>query len=217
MSRCRLPLANTTVALITLALAVATPGTLGCSSLISHADYDRLPHDARQEIFDAENDLIIARNREDAAEDRRQAFKQALAELDSRWERTAQHLAKSPAAAGRGPQARKVRDAQEAYLSAELQVAEVEIQTTRLDTAVSRARLALVRQRQLARIGRVTGASLKPLEAAVAAREANQKAATVAATTVRTRAEQGLEAWKAAEDEYARASGGDYDTVVWGE
>jgi len=77
--------------------------------------------------------------------------------------------------------------------------------------------LALVRQRQLARIGRVTGASLKPLEAAVATLETSLKAATTAATAVRTRAENGLEAWKAAEDEYARASGGDYDTVVWAE
>jgi multidrug resistance efflux pump len=141
---------------------------------------------------------------------------QALNDLDVRWQRTTQRLT----AAGQGariPQARTVRDARAAYLAAEAQVASSEIQTTRIETELSRAQLALVRQRQLARIGRVTGASLKPLEAAVVSFKANLKAATTAATAVRTRAEQGLEAWKAAEDEYARASGGDYDTVVWAE
>ena len=197
--------------------SLALLASVGCSaSLISHADYERLPHDARQEIFDSENDLVIARNREDSAEDRKRNMTQALDELDVRWQRTTQRLTAAGQAA-RLPQARTVRDARAAYLAAEVQVGAAEIQTTRLETELSRARLALVRQRQLARIGRVTGASLKPLEAAVATLETSLKAATTAATAVRTRAENGLEAWKAAEDEYARASGGDYDTVVWAE
>ncbi len=207
---------NTKLLVSSLAMAFAMLTSAGCSGFIGRSDFDRLPHDARQEIFDAENDLVIARNREDTAEDRKKAMSQELSDLDVRWQRTEKRLT----AANQGakiPQARTVRDARASYLASEVQVASSEIQTTRLETDLSRARLALVRQRQLARIGRVTGASLKPLEAAVATLEASLKAATTAATAVRTRAENGLEAWKAAEDEYARASGGDYDTVVWAE
>ena len=188
----------------------------GGGSTLSHGDYERLPHDARQEIFDAENDLVIAKNREDAAQDRKRNTTHEYSELDKRWKRTAVRLT----AAGQGariPQARKVLDAEAAYLASEVEVAGADIQTTRLSLELSRARLALVRQRQLARIGRVTGASLKPLEGAVAASEARLKTDATSATAVRTRAENWLEAWKAAEDEYARASGGDYDTVVWGD
>jgi hypothetical protein len=197
---------------IALGLALANCG----GTLLAHSDYERLPHDARQEIFDSENDLIIARNREDGASDKKRDMSKRLNDLDLRWVRTSQRLTAAGQAA-RVPQARKVRDAQAAYLDAEIDVAKAEIQTTGLETALSRARLALVRQRQLARIGRVTGASLKPLETAVTALEAKVKAAATAATAVRTKAENGLEGWKAAEDEYARASGGDYDTVVWGD
>jgi hypothetical protein len=197
-------------------LAGTLAGALvGCGSgTLPHSEFARLPHDARQEIFDAENDLVIAKNREDAAEDRKSNTIQVSHELERRWQRTTKRLT-AAGQGGRLPQARKVLDAEEAYLSAEVQVANAEIQTSRVETSLSRARLRLVRQRELAKIGRVTGASLKPLEATVTAYEAQLKAADAVATTVRTRAEGWLEAWKAAEDEYARASGGDYDTVVW--
>jgi hypothetical protein len=201
--------------LLSLAFVLALVGCAGGSTL-SHADFDRLPRDARQEIFDAENDLIIARNRQDGAEDRKRNTTRAYTDLDKRWKRTAQRLTAAGQAA-KIPQARKVVDAEGAYLSSEVQVASAEIQTTSLETELSRARLALVRQRELARIGRVTGASLKPLEATMTSLEARLKADATSATAVRTRAEGWLEAWKAAEDEYARASGGDYDTVVWGD
>jgi hypothetical protein len=196
-----------------LLLLFAVP--LGCGvSILPHNDFDRLPRDARQEIFDAENDLVIAKNREDAAEDKKRATLQVTHDLDLRWQRTTKRLT-AAGQAGKLPQAKKVLDAEEAYLNAEVQVQNAEIQTSRVETELSRARLTLVRQRELARIGRVTGASLKPLEADVKTYETQLKAADATATTIRTRAEGWLEAWKAAEDEYARGSGGDYDTVVW--
>jgi len=200
------------------ALSVAVLALLGCgaSTTLSHSDVDRLPHDARQVIFDAENDLIIARNRQDAAEDREKSASREYADLGQRWKRTTQRLT-TVGQAARIPQARKVQDAQSSYLAAEVEVASAEITTTHLGLELSRAQLALVRQRELARIGRVTGASLKPMEAAVTALEGRLKEDATSATAVRTRAEKWLEAWKAAEDEYARASGGDYDTVVWGD
>jgi len=46
-------------------------GACGTSApSLSRAERDRLPRDARQEIFDAENDVIIAHNRQDEAEER---------------------------------------------------------------------------------------------------------------------------------------------------
>jgi precorrin-3B methylase len=119
--------------------------------------------------------------------------------------------------AARAPLARKVFDAQSTYLDSEVRLTNEEIRAAHMETELSRARLALARQRNLARVGRVTGASLKPFEESVKAWEAASKAASVATTAVRTRAESDLDAWKTAEDEYARASGGDYDTVVWGD
>ena len=201
------------VVFFVLAPAVACGG--GVVS-ISPSEFDRLPRESRQETFDAENDLVIAKNREDDAEDHKQAARAASTRLDERWTRMSKRLAASNQQA-KVPLARKVFDAQGAYLQAEIAVASAEIEQARVETDLSRARLVLVRQRQLARIGRVTAGSLDPLEKSVTAYEASFKQASTATNAERTRAEQQLEAWKAAEDDYARTSGGDFDTVVWAE
>jgi hypothetical protein len=200
------------------ALVLLAPG-LGCGSgvvSISPSEFDRLPRESRQEVFDAENDLVIAKNREDDAEDHKHSAQAASTRLEERWNRMSKRLAASNQQA-KVPLARKVFDAQGAYLAAEIEVASAEIEQARVETDLSRARLLLVRQRQLARIGRVTVGSLDPLEKSVTAFEASFKQASTATNTVRTRAEQQLEAWKTAEDEYTRTSGGDFDTVVWEE
>jgi hypothetical protein len=192
---------------------------LGCGSSvvsISPAEFDRLPRESRQEIFDAENDLVIAHNRLDDAEDHKRAAQMASSKLEDRWT----HMSKRLTASNQGakvPLARKVFDAQGAYLESEIAVASAEIDQSEVETDLSRARLLLVRQRQLARIGRVTAGSLDPLQKSVTTLEASFKQVSVATNAVRTRAEQQLEAWKAAEDDYTRSSGGDFDTVVWGE
>jgi hypothetical protein len=188
----------------------------GCGSSVvqlSHDEFDRLPHDSRQEIFDAENDLVIARNRQDEAEDRKIATERAIDQLAERWRRSEKRLTASGQGARIG-QARKVLDTNKAYLSSAMDVAEAGIETTRLEADLSRARLVLVRQRQAARIGRATLGSLKPLEEKVASLEAKVKAAAGVQNNLRVHAQSMLDTWKGAEDEYAGASG-DYDTGVW--
>jgi hypothetical protein len=197
-------------------LALLSGGALpGCAAgELSHDEYERLPRDARQEIFDAENDLVIARNRQDDAEEHKRMAERARGELDARWKRASDRLEAAKQGAKVGT-VRRVFDAHIAYLDSEVDVATAEIRATRAGTELNRSRLELVRQRELARIGRATVGSLKELEAKVASLEAAVKDASTAATTARTRASTQLEAWKTAEDSYAQT--GDYDTIVWGD
>jgi hypothetical protein len=197
--------AVTSLAVLSLPVLVPACG----SSELSHAEYERLPRDARQEIFDAENDLVIARNRQDDAEERKRAAERARGDLDQRWKRTSERLGAKVGTV------RKVFDANIAYLDSEVDVAASDIRETRAGTDLNRARLELARQRELARIGRATVGSLKLLEGKVTSLEAAVKAAATAATAARTRASTQLEAWKTAEDSYAQT--GDYDAIVWGD
>jgi hypothetical protein len=204
--------------MLVAALAAFAAPALGCSSgmvHLSHDEYERLPRDSRQEIFDSENDLVIARNRQDDAVEHRDRAERAIDELEERWQRASKRLTAS-GQGGRISQARKVFDTQKVYLESEVEVAKAAISTTEAGTDVARARLQLVRGRQLARIGRVTVGSLKPLEEKVASIDAQVKSATNAENALRARAQGQLDAWKAAQDSYARSTG-DYDTAVLGD
>jgi hypothetical protein len=204
--------------MLVAALAAFAAPVLGCSSgmvHLSHDEYERLPRDSRQEIFDSENDLVIARNRQDDAVEHREKAERAIDELEERWQRASKRLT-ATGQAGRISQARKVFDTQKVYLDSEVEVAKASITTTEAGTDVARARLQLVRGRQLARIGRVTVGSLKPLEEKVASIDAQVKSATNAENALRARAQGQLDAWKAAQDSYARSTG-DYDTAVLGD
>ncbi len=200
--------------IILLALAF----TLGCGSSsvqLTREEYARLPREYRQEIFDAENGLVIARNREDEARDREATAERALSDLQQKWKRTSKALAASGQAA-KVPKARVVFEANEAYVASQIDVAAAGIRRAEAETRLNRARLELVRQRQFARIGRATVGSLKPLEENVATYENKLKAASAAEVDLRTRVQNQLNAWKVAEDGFVAGSG-DYDTGVWGE
>jgi hypothetical protein len=204
-----------------LALALLLPAlvmapSLGCGSggvHLSHDELERLPRDSRQDIFDAENDLVIARNRQDDAVERRDKLDREEDELEQRWKRTSTRLNAS-GQGGKTSQARKIFDSERAYLDSEIDVAKASMATTEAGTDLARARLQLVKARQLARIGRATVASLKPLEDDVASLDARVKAASSAESGLRSKAQTQLAAWKAADDSYARTTG-DYDTGVW--
>jgi len=194
-------------------LIVAT----GCGSggeAISRSDFERMPRESRQEIFDAENDVVVAHNHQDDAQDRKEKAELAVSKLGERWKRTSTRLNASGQAA-KISQAQRVFDAEAAYLGSEIKVADAESRSSEVETKLSRARLALVCQRQLVRIGRATTASLKPMEEDVNKLEATLKDYVNATNAVRTQAESQLKAWKSAEDDYARASNGDFDTIVW--
>jgi hypothetical protein len=202
--------------LLVVGALCAGAGAPACGSslvVLSHEEFDRLPRDARQEIFDAENDLVIALNRQDEAEDRKTSSEEARRVFEERWKRTQNRLS-STGKAGRIDGARKVHDANEAYLDLLVDVAGASITTARAGVVLARARLVLQRQRAAARIGRATLGSLRPLEERVADAEAKVKGAVAAEEGLRTRAVSQLDAWKTAEDAYARGSN-DYDTGVW--
>lgn len=191
---------------------------LGCGSSgvrLTHDELERLPRDFRQEIFDAENDLVIARNRLDDASDRKVNAERAFAALASKWQQLDQHLSASKQTAYL-PKAQKVFDANVAYARSLVDVAAAGVARAEADVPLTRSRLYLVRQRQLARIGRASVASLKPLEDTVKDLEAKLKAASGEEIDLRTRVQTLFSAWKAAEDDYVAASG-DYDTGVWGD
>jgi hypothetical protein len=183
--------------------------TAGCGAGaigLTREEYERLPREYRQEIFDAENDVVIARNRLDEATEREAAAERAQAELGLRWQKTSQRLLNSRMSA-MIPKAHNVFDMSVACATALVDVAQAAIRKTEVDVQLNRARLHLVRQRQLARIGRATLASLKPLEDAVADLDRTLKAASSDEVESRTRVQTRLNAWKAAEDQYVGATG----------
>jgi hypothetical protein len=197
-------------------LAVALTAGCGAGAIeLTREEYDRLPREYRQEIFDAENDVVIARNRFDEATERAASAERALTDLGPKWERTSQRLSRSRLSA-MVPSAHNVYDMNVACATALVDVAHAAIRKAEVDARLSRARLHLVRQRQLARIGRATLASLKPLEDAVADLERSLKVASSEEVESRARVQTRLNAWKSAEDRYVAATG-DYDTGVWGD
>jgi hypothetical protein len=198
--------------------ALAMAFMLGCGSgavQLTREEYARLPREYRLELFDAENDVVIARNHEEEAEDRKAAAEQTLTDLAQRWKRTNQRLSSSGQAA-KLPRARHVYDTNVAYVASQVDVASAAIRRAQAETRLRRAHLELVSQRQAARIGRATVGSIKPFEATVAALENKLKAATTAEVDLRTKVQTHLNAWKVAQDEFAAAAS-DFDTGVWEE
>jgi len=188
----------------------------GCGSgavVLTHEEYSRLPHDYRLEVFDAENDVVIARNREEEARDHKTAAEKTLSELEDGWKKTNTRLSASGQAA-KIPRAKQVFDANVDYIEAQIDVASASIRRAEAETAVRRAQLELVRQRQAARIGRAAVGSIKRFEDRITALENKLKSATATEVEQRTKVQGKLNAWKVAEDAYATATN-DYDTGVW--
>lgn len=190
-------------------------GACGTSApSLSRNERDRLPRDARQEIFDAENDVIIARNRQDEAMDRLRAVREAMDQLDERQERSEKRLSSTPGGSSRISALRKVTRAEQDYLDARQDVAKAEVEVAAQETITARARLHLVKQRQLVRIGKEPLASLKDFEKAIEEEEAKVKEKRTSSLDLRSKAQSSLDAWKAAQEAYASQSG-DFDSGVW--
>jgi chromosome segregation ATPase len=197
---------------VVILLLVGACGTSAPS--LSRVERERLPRDARQEIFDAENDVIIARNRQDEAEERIRALRAALDQLDERQGRSEKRLSSSAGRTSRVSALRKVTRAEQDYLEARLDVAESDADVAEQEVVTSRARLDLVKQRQLVRIGKVPLASLKDFEKAIETQEAMGKQRRASSLDLRSKAQARLDAWKAAQEGYASQTG-DFDSGVW--
>ena len=181
---------------------------------LSHNERERLPLDGRQEIFDAENDLIIARNRADLASDQLRSVESALDELGNILRRSESRLAGSPATLGRIPLLRKVVVTERNYLDARRDVALAEVVVAAQEIRIAQARVDLVKQRQLARIGKAPVASLTVFERVIEEQEAKGKATRSSSLDLRTKAQGLLDLWKFTQAQYA-AQTGDYDSGTW--
>jgi hypothetical protein len=184
------------------------------SPKLSRDERERLPLDGRQEIFDAENDVIIQRNRTDMALEQLRSIEEALAQLDDREDRSEKRLKANAASAGNVSWLRKVTEAEHNYLEARHDVAEAEVDVAKQETRISKSRLDLTKQRQLVRIGKAPMASLQSYERAIADEEARGKQSRSSSLDLRTKAQRLLDAWKTAQAEYARQTR-DFDTGIW--
>lgn len=199
---------------LALALSFLLAACGSTAPLLTREERERLPLDGRQEIFDAENDLVIARNRADLAQDQLQSVQDELDGLDDVQSRNERRLAANPAGSGRIPLLRKTTRAQRDYLEARREVAEAEVIVARQEIRISQARLDLVKQRQLARIGKAPVTSLAGYERTIAEQEAKGKDTRASSMDLRTKAQRLLDAWKQAQAEYASQTG-DFDSGIW--
>jgi hypothetical protein len=181
---------------------------------LSRAERERLPLDGRQEIFDAENDLIIARNRADLAADQLRTIEETMAGLDDVETRYERRMAATPTASQRTPLLRKVARAERDYLDARRDVASAEVVVAKQEIRIAHARVDLVKQRQLVRIGKAPFASLTLFERAIDVEEAKGKETRSSSLDLRTKAQKLLDLWKYMQADYARQTG-DYDSGIW--
>lgn len=186
-----------------------------CSSM--HADLPAelvysLPRDERVTIYDAENDVVISRSREDDAKLEMAKLHRDLDELSDRWDRTKSRLDK--AHGDRVSKARDTYDAKRRYLKESLDVAEAALDTAEVQTEAANARLELARARQLVRLGLLGQSKVKAFEDYAEGVEKRAKTADKREVAKRVDSQKSFTAWKDAEDAYARATG-DFDSLVW--
>jgi hypothetical protein len=181
---------------------------------LSRAERERLPLDGRQEIFDAENDLIIARNRADLAVDHLRSIDETIAGLDDVETRYERRIAATPTASQRTPLLRKVARAERDYLDARRDVATAEVVVAKQEVRIAQSRVSLVKQRQLVRIGKAPFASLTLFERAIDVEEAKGKETRSSSLDLRTKAQKLLDLWKYMQADYARQTG-DFDSGIW--
>lgn len=181
---------------------------------LSRAERERLPLDGRQEIFDAENDLIIARNRADLASDHLRSIEETISGLDDVATRYERRIAATPTASVRTPLLRKVAKAERDYLDARRDVAVAEVVVAKQEIRIAQSRVDLVKQRQLVRIGKAPFASLTTFEQAIEIQEAKGKETRSSSLDLRTKAQKLLDLWKYMQADYARQTG-DFDSGVW--
>jgi len=181
---------------------------------LSRDERERLPLDGRQEIFDAENDLVIARNRADLANAQLHNVESALAELDVVQKRCETRLSATPAGSGHIPLLRKVVRTERDYIDARRDVALAEVTVAQQEIRIAQVRVDLVKQRQLVRIGKAPGSALAAFERAIDEQEEKGKQTRSSSLDLRTKAQGLLDLWKRTQAEYATQTG-DFDSGTW--
>jgi hypothetical protein len=196
---------------IATALVLALTGC-GGGLVLTPDERERLPHESRVQLYDAENDVVIARSRRDEAAAHLDALKRDIDEEGRRWKRISAVLSKS--APNKIDPAKQAFTAKKDYLGQEVSIAQATIRTADAEIEATLARLDQVQQRQLVRSGRALAASLTSFDEKVKVLERRAREIERKELDLRTEAQKVYEKWKASEDDYARATG-DFDAIVW--
>jgi hypothetical protein len=194
-------------------LVLLVGGCGGSNLNLTQDEVDRMPYESRLTIYDGENDVVIARSRRDEATRQIVALKHESDDLDKRLDRSIERFKKAKQNDRISP-LKKAISARQKYLSAQISTSEAAVRSADVGIAVARARLDAVKQRQLARTGRATAATIEEYEAKVASLQKWEKETQRRELDIRVEAQKVFETWKQAEEEYARATG-DFDSGIW--
>ena len=172
----------------------------------------RLQRESRIEIYDRENDVVIARNKQDEARRRVSLLSSEIETLGERAKKMEMRAVKAggPALAS----LQKTVTARRGYLEAQKHLAEMQLAVAENRVEVASARLEQTRQRQLIRTGRALQPSILPFDARVELLEKQLADRERREADMHLGTEASFEVWKSAEDAYAKATG-DYDTGIW--
>lgn len=198
-------------------LSIALLAAAGCGGsdyVLTADERERLPHEGKVALYDAENDVVIARSRKDEATTHLTLLKREIDEEGRRWKRISSGLSKS--APQKIDPAKRAINSRRDYLDSEVTISQANIRTAEAEIDGAMARLGQVRQRQLVRSGRALVGTIAPWDEKVKTLERRAREVQRKELDLRTEAQKVYEKWKAQEDDYARATG-DFDAIVWAE
>jgi hypothetical protein len=195
-------------------VALAVAGCGGSEYVLTADERERLPHEGKVALYDAENDVVIARSRRDEASAHLTALKRDIDSDGRRWKRISSALSKS--APQKIDPAKRAVTARRDYLDSEVSISQANIRTADAEIDAALARLGQVRQRQLVRSGRALIGTIAPWDEKVKVLERRAREVQRKELDLRTEAQKVYEKWKAQEDDYARTTG-DFDAIVWAE
>ena len=193
---------------------------VGCAS-VPTADLTpdvlaRMQREARIELYDRENDVVIARNRADEVRLRIASLQHDLDELGTKGKRMQKRVAERDQkndTDSEGGLTKTVR-ARRGYLETQLRLQRASLALAAGQVATSAAHLEQTRQRQLVRTGRALAATMARFDAQVKRLELAQKDLEKRELDLAQKSETAFQDWKTAEDEYAKSTG-DWDTGIW--
>ena len=195
-------------------LAVALVGSAcGSQPQVEPQAIRRLPHDARQAVYEAENDVVIAKNRRDEARFEIARLGAECGAARAQWERSQERLKKA-GGGDRVGKARHVLDAHLSYVSAEEDAADAALDRADVEVDLARARAEQVRFAQAVRYGIAPEAQMVVLDGEVTKLDEAARAAEKKQLDLHVKAIKAFEVWKQTAIEYARATK-DFDTGVW--
>ena len=185
----------------------------GNSARVSPELYARLSHDDQAAIYERENDVTIAWSRRDDAVLAVRNTRLRLDELSEQWRHAKERFERTNQSA-RVDGAAKLRDTHKAFLEEQLRIAEAHVSYREKEIVAARARLDRQRARQLVKSGMASEKTLDDFEKRVKDSEQEARDSEKRELDLRSESQKKFLEWKAAENEYARASG-DYDSLVW--